>query len=1210
MRTTTNDTFPLIQALPGDLLKPIQTFQEQVDAALAAPLSPAINSAHITVPTITSADIGGTMQNTNVTAGNFAVQSFKNAAADQVYVGAQFIGPTSTAGADFLVATRAIGGSLPVERLRISSEGVFTAGPLGALTDGSSWALSQVRFTQNLDPANGKFYLMNLQPYATAVSGSVTSYEKAGLIIEAKTNDPSTGGISRDMVGIDSRGIIASTNPSGRVWGINTQAIIESGGDGLAVAGEFGVVNAGSDQPLINTTTTKEVLRVISGGNITVGIDIIASSGGFHKGIYMEPTAILGTHANDSFIELQGTWRVKKDGTTGIGTSSPSSFFQVLDQSNYSFNIEGNGGGASQTYVIAQTAGASASAVPFFIAKRSRGTIASPTSLSSGDELFRLGVMGYHSSSAYDSARKIIVAQTTEAWTASAMGYDVGIWTRPNGTASTPTERIRITHDGNVGIGMTPVNVLDILRTQNTATAGQISNLDAGASSFAEFKSTSDWGSTRLIAHATGRTSLRYGVALGGFGEVIPTAGNGLLLGTGILAKPIIFGTGDGTDSFERGRFDANGLTIASLTASRALVSNASKVLVSSSVTAIELGYLSGVTSPIQTQLNATAPTGATYITQTPSSGLSAEQAMSALATGLVKNTTGTGIQSIAAVSDIATLVANKNYALHFNGNQQTVDFGQFWSNNAGVNIGLMFWEFWCRPDSGANYIISDGYGGAHAVLLGFNGATSGRTTLTGNTWSRLNVTNATNASPIVITTSAAHSFISGTSVIIAGVLGNTAANGTFNITVIDSTHFSIPVAGTGAYTSGGTAEGLVTFGADDSPALGEWCLIGISWEGNFLTLYYNGVPVGSIAFTGPRTTPGSAQGAGVLYVGGSDHQNFVGMIGQVRGWDNANPIGPFSDGANLVPRPYVPEMYMGARALQPLGTPPTLSTDPIATFLATFLQPRSIIPDDVGGFVGVLKNVTNGVGTPNKLIYPVADYQLDSGAPTYDTTAGPSASLPVESVPGIPSVPGGARVFDSFTRINSTWCYGQEGGLQSTEGGSAGVKTWNIDTPTNTSFAPVMFGILNGIAVPLTSNMGLAWVTAVGTADMDVRVDRRPGSWLSGINTGLAFRVLDKDNFLFAYTTGMTAAATTLHLCKFVAGTRTTDVIASVAMPSSWTTLRVACSGTTINVYADATLKMTTTISDHSTQTGAGLWCQFGGSAGMLPRWDNFTVF
>jgi hypothetical protein len=42
------------------------------------------------------------------------------------------------------------------------------------------------------------------------------------------------------------------------------------------------------------------------------------------------------------------------------------------------------------------------------------------------------------------------------------------------------------------------------------------------------------------------------------------------------------------------------------------------------------------------------APADATYITQTSNGGLSAEQALDALATGLVKNTTGTGVLSIA----------------------------------------------------------------------------------------------------------------------------------------------------------------------------------------------------------------------------------------------------------------------------------------------------------------------------------------------------------------------------------------------------------------------------------------------------------------------------------------------------------------------------------------------------------------------------------
>jgi hypothetical protein len=54
---------------------------------------------------------------------------------------------------------------------------------------------------------------------------------------------------------------------------------------------------------------------------------------------------------------------------------------------------------------------------------------------------------------------------------------------------------------------------------------------------------------------------------------------------------------------------DASGnLNVANLTASRALATDASKNLVSSATTSTELGYVSGVTSAIQTQLNSKAP--------------------------------------------------------------------------------------------------------------------------------------------------------------------------------------------------------------------------------------------------------------------------------------------------------------------------------------------------------------------------------------------------------------------------------------------------------------------------------------------------------------------------------------------------------------------------------------------------------------------------
>ena len=74
-------------------------------------------------------------------------------------------------------------------------------------------------------------------------------------------------------------------------------------------------------------------------------------------------------------------------------------------------------------------------------------------------------------------------------------------------------------------------------------------------------------------------------------------------------------------------------------------------------------------------------------------------------------------------------------------------------------------------------------------------------------------ITGASDASPIAITTAQPHGYQTGQQVSIAGVLGNTAANGTFTITVVTSpTSFTLTgSAGNGTWTSGGTATGLLS---------------------------------------------------------------------------------------------------------------------------------------------------------------------------------------------------------------------------------------------------------------------------------------------------------------------------------------------------------------------------------------------------------------
>lgn len=94
------------------------------------------------------------------------------------------------------------------------------------------------------------------------------------------------------------------------------------------------------------------------------------------------------------------------------------------------------------------------------------------------------------------------------------------------------------------------------------------------------------------------------------------------------------------------------------------------------------------------------------------------------------------------------------------------------------------------------------------------------------------NVTNASNASPIQITTAVPNTFITGQSIFISGVVGNTAANGPFTITVQDSTHFTLNGStGNGPYTSSGivatqftsslaSAELSLSIGSGNSPGL------------------------------------------------------------------------------------------------------------------------------------------------------------------------------------------------------------------------------------------------------------------------------------------------------------------------------------------------------------------------------------------------------
>jgi hypothetical protein len=468
---------------------------------------------------------------------------------------------------------------------------------------------------------------------------------------------------------------------------------------------------------------------------------------------------------------------------------------------------------------------------------------------------------------------------------------------------------------------------------------------------------------------------------------------------------------------------------------------------------------------------------------------------------------------------------------LEFDGTPKTVDYGTFFPEVS--RMGHFYWEVWAAPGNaaGATYLLSDGYGGAHALLLGFGslGTTEeGRYQLLGDVWNTFGLSN-----------------------------------------------------------------GLVYFGGDQGPAPGEWGHIAVGWDGARIITYFDGVPVGKKDFTGPRISLGSGVGGGHLLIGGSDHNNYDGRIAQVRGYEGTNPRETSAAG---------PEVSFAPDTLFSIG----------GNLLSYYFTPSRNVADlspiGFNGSIhrGRLKGTLPPYGTLHECPHcPLPQYVIDPTAPNFANPNNPGQMLAPLATP-LPSS-GGARIFDSFSRKNATLALGGTGGIGSTEAGALGPQLWraNVDPSQQQPF-----GLLNGVAVLLANSASVAWVpTGANTGSVGIQVERRPGTWGSGISTGLSFRVLDAHNFFFAYTTGSSAGSQLLTAGYYQAGNRV-EFASGIQMPYTWTVLRVVTSTSgKIELYADAKLVYSMQNSNMVTATGAGLF-NAGPRMSLVNRWDNFTVY
>lgn len=166
------------------------------------------------------------------------------------------------------------------------------------------------------------------------------------------------------------------------------------------------------------------------------------------------------------------------------------------------------------------------------------------------------------------------------------------------------------------------------------------------------------------------------------------------------------------------------------------------------------------------------------------------------------------------------------NYALRFDPTKaHHVDHGYYWVANTSYQN--FYYEAWTKPLTGAEYIISAGYGGWHDLLWGFNGCPGGICTITGN---------------------------------IAGNAGSGGADParSYNCTI-------------------------------EPTRAGDWHHHAVAYDGNNIWTFLDGVPCSRTSKTTARRSNSDFEGS--MLVGGSDHSNYAGLIAKVRGWENYTPV-------------------------------------------------------------------------------------------------------------------------------------------------------------------------------------------------------------------------------------------------------------------------------------------------------------------------------
>jgi len=342
---------------------------------------------------------------------------------------------------------------------------------------------------------------------------------------------------------------------------------------------------------------------------------------------------------------------------------------------------------------------------------------------------------------------------------------------------------------------------------------------------------------------------------------------------------------------------------------------------------------------------------------------------------------------------------------------------------------------------------------------------------------------------------------------------------------------------------------------------------IAVGLSGGYYVTYIDGVPSWKVACSTGRKN-WAAAGAGQLFIGGSDHQNFKGVIYNSRLWEDKNPFS--IDGPT-----YVQQAFR--------------ADEPYVSFAADYTNwQNSTFEDHSAGLFGVKHP---GVIHHSQAVYSPAPIVSTDSLPHFIA----DSIFKSPYVGAITSNPSGCKIFDAFERTDEVPAFDLPN-IDTTQSGTLGRKPYTFGNGGWSS--GIYAGIINTYCYFSYLGGGNNFVTVTGdSGDQDVRVT---SSTTASEQKVIAIaRYTDENNRIYASQEGGS-----VQLYKFVGGSFTA---LGGYSGSSFSELRLVVSGSNATVYCDGVSRITSSSVGDVPSTGHGSGF---GSSSSFTRIKKFEVY